>query len=145
MYVAASQWLPSLALAFPHPALAIPVIVLGALLPDIDHPQSTVGRRISIISYPIKALLGHRGALHSVLAVCILVYLCRWADSTILFAFSFGYIGHLVGDMCTKSGVAVFWPFGRRYRIPFTPASNPVFEVATAITCVAIAAFASFT
>ena len=41
---------------------------LGALVPDIDHQQSTLGRRLRWISPLVAALCGHRGATHSLLA-----------------------------------------------------------------------------
>jgi inner membrane protein len=49
--------------------VALALAIGGALLPDIDHPQSWVGRRARLISQPLAALIGHRGFTHSILAV----------------------------------------------------------------------------
>ena len=53
--------------AWAAPHLGFPVLdpsafllaIGGALLPDIDHPQSWVGRRVRVISHPLAALTGH--------------------------------------------------------------------------------------
>lgn len=47
-------------------------LVLGSLLPDIDHPQSYLGRRLTPLSVPIFKLFGHRGITHSFLSLSIL-------------------------------------------------------------------------
>ncbi len=53
--------------AAPHlgfPALdpvALALAIGGALLPDIDHPHSWVGRRARLISDPLATMIGHRG------------------------------------------------------------------------------------
>ncbi len=41
----------------------VPGVLLGALLPDIDHPSSIPGRLLRIFSLPISKLCGHRGLL----------------------------------------------------------------------------------
>ena len=46
----------------------VPSAVLTCLLPDIDHPKSFLGQRLSWISKPWRGLC-HRGFTHSLLAV----------------------------------------------------------------------------
>ena len=48
----------------------IPAVLLGSLLPDLDHPGSILGRLFRIISLPLSKLCGHRGFTHSLLAFC---------------------------------------------------------------------------
>jgi hypothetical protein len=49
-------------LDFPAPdPVALALVIGGAVLPDIDHPCSWVGRRVRLISHPLAALIGHRG------------------------------------------------------------------------------------
>lgn len=47
----------------------VPSAVLTCLLPDIDHPKSFLGQRLSWISKPVARAFGHRGFTHSLLAV----------------------------------------------------------------------------
>ncbi len=50
----------------------VPSAVLTCLLPDIDHPKSFLGQRLSWISKPVARAFGHRGFTHSLLAVLAL-------------------------------------------------------------------------
>ena len=98
---------------------------LGGLLPDLDHPESTVGRRVRLISLPLSALVGHRGMTHSVLAVVGMAALmiavtnlpalsgARWA----ILPLCVGYLSHLLGDGLTKGGIPLLWPSKRRYSL----------------------------
>ncbi|MBV9748546.1 MAG: metal-dependent hydrolase, partial [Acetobacteraceae bacterium] len=71
----AALGLAAWAWAAPHlgaPALdpmALALAAGGGLLPDLDHPRSWVGRRLRVLSRPLAAAFGHRGATHSLLAV----------------------------------------------------------------------------
>ena len=39
--------------------LSVALAIVGALLPDIDHPSSWIGRRLRLISLPLAATFGH--------------------------------------------------------------------------------------
>lgn len=89
--------------------LSLPVAVAGisALLPDIDHPDSLLGRKIKPISWLINKLLGHRTITHSLdfaIGLCIVVLLSSnfayWA-----WMFVLGYISHLLLDSLTRTGI----------------------------------------
>lgn len=90
--------------------------LLGALLPDIDHPRSYLGRLFRFISVPIYRLCGHRGFTHSLLAwLLIILFLTQlpnsyWLSDTLIQAFLLGYLSHLVGDMLTAKGIHFLWP-----------------------------------
>lgn len=114
------------------------VAMIGALLPDIDHHKSRVGRLLPFISIPLHGLLGHRGALHSLLAVFGIYYLNSFFPIPLVHSLSFGYIGHLVGDMATKSGVNLFWPVSKRFHLPLKPARNGFFEFMTTLICLVL-------
>ena len=69
--IGAAAWLAA-APMLGQPGLRADVLllaVIGALLPDVDHPRSWVGRRTRPLSTVIAATLGHRGITHSALAV----------------------------------------------------------------------------
>ena len=56
----------------------VPSAVLTCLLPDIDHPKSFLGQRLSWISKPVARAFGHRGFTHSTPAGVPLLWPCRW-------------------------------------------------------------------
>ena len=90
---------------------------LGALLPDIDEPHSTIGRKIPG-SFLFKFLFGHRGFFHSLLAAG-LFYLALFlvADHAVAQLMAAGYISHLLLDALTPSGVPFLYPIKKRYSL----------------------------
>lgn len=90
--------------------------MMGCCLPDIDHPSSTIGRRLLFVSYPIRLVFGHRGITHSLLAIGILFGLNVYLDSELLWWFAFGYALHIVGDYLTDAGIPALYPSKKRYR-----------------------------
>lgn len=61
-------------------AMAETVVIssmIGAILPDIDEPNSFVSKHIKPLSYAIKAVAGHRGAFHSPLFLGLLLILLK--------------------------------------------------------------------
>lgn len=99
-------------------ALVLPVVGFASLLPDVDHPESTLGRRISPFS-DVLALFSHRGITHSLWAVLLIFWLLNRyeSESVILQSVLIGYLSHLLGDAITPAGVRLWWPFGRNQRI----------------------------
>jgi inner membrane protein len=98
-------------------------LVIGSLLPDLDHPQSVISRQIPIIGGVISGLTRHRGLLHSILGVILFYFVCaalmfpmatitqNTRDLASLPAgLMLGYIFHIGADMLTKSGVKLFYP-----------------------------------
>ncbi|MDR0218236.1 MAG: metal-dependent hydrolase [Enterobacteriaceae bacterium] len=103
----------------------LPGVLLASLLPDIDHPQSTLGRLFRFISIPIARLCGHRGFTHSLLALTAGIFLFQtempadWPIPTDFFhAMIIGYISHLIADMLTPAGIPLLWPLKMRFCIP---------------------------
>jgi inner membrane protein len=108
--------------------LAGALVLTGAILPDIDHPQSRVGRALPFLSYPITLLLGHRGITHSLIMVVVLLILATTYEYEWLFWLTFGYLMHLVGDYLTDSGIPAFWPMQRRFRFVLVGSTNSISE-----------------
>lgn len=107
------------------------LMALGALLPDIDHSASLLGRRVRFVS----RLLHHRTLTHSLvgaglaLAFCLLMGVLCWIGLSIagvlitavmvwefvglLCVLTLGCLLHQVEDSCTIQGVPWFWPWNR--------------------------------
>lgn len=98
----------------------IGLVVVGALLPDIDHPKSWIGRRARPISTTIAATLGHRGITHSAAAVVVGTALLVWLGHRrgAVSALAVGYLSHLAADMLTPQGLPLTWPFRRNWGFP---------------------------
>lgn len=96
----------------PAPALALALFAaLGALLPDIDHPASTVGRRFRLLSVPTGWLFHHRGFTHSLAALALVTAAGVHYGGVYGVALGIGYATHLITDGMTKSGLMLLWPF----------------------------------
>ena len=118
--LAAWTWVaPHLGLP-PLDPLALGLATIGALLPDIDHPSSWVGRRLRLISRPLAATIGHRGVTHSAVAVLVCIVVLRWQGfhRATIDPLAVGYLSHLAADGLTTSGVRLAWPSTRRQAIP---------------------------
>lgn len=98
---------------------------LGALLPDLDHPQSLLSRKAGPVGAVPGLFLRHRGPTHSLAAA-----LATWAGASWLCAAQglphaaalaalAGYLSHLALDALTPGGVPLLWPlWGRRVGLP---------------------------
>jgi inner membrane protein len=113
--------------------------LIGALLPDIDHPKSWLGRRLPLLSLPLSAIFGHRGITHSLLAVVGVVWALQQALTQwnaihhghwhwVGVGVAVGYLSHLLGDFATHGGVPWLWPFKKRFSLPLTFRSGSWFE-----------------
>lgn len=97
--------------------------LLTCLLPDIDHPSSVLGQRLSWLSIPIFRIFGHRGFTHSLLAIGILLFILQLLPimlipSDVCHGMVIGYLSHIIADMLTPAGVPLFWPCRWRFRVP---------------------------
>jgi len=123
------------------------VAILGAIIPDIDHPRSVIGRTFPFISIPLERRYGHRTITHSfigwffssivfsvVVVFISLIYaiLIRSADplsnpliARWVAAFSISYFSHLILDMFNPRGSQMFWPDTGRDVLPKNPRFRP--------------------
>jgi len=117
--------------------------ILGAIIPDIDHPKSIIGRIFYPISAPIERRYGHRTITHSLIGWAIstvmfaviigiisfipLIAEVGWGDLPIrwIAAFSISYFSHLILDMLNRRGSQMFWPDPGRDVIPRNPKFRP--------------------
>jgi inner membrane protein len=116
--------------------------VIGAILPDIDHQRSVIGKLFRFISSPLEHKFGHRTITHSFIgwgiasiAFAFIVLIGNWILGFVwslgfghwsltprwISAFSIGYLSHLILDMFNKRGVQLLWPDPTRDVIPRNP------------------------
>lgn len=89
-------------------------VLFGALLPDIDKPESKVGSRIKPVSNLIQAIFGHRGIVHTVWGMLILCGLFWFfVNKTYGIALAVGFLSHLLIDGLTKMGINFLHPVAR--------------------------------
>ncbi|NGT68456.1 metal-dependent hydrolase [Clostridium perfringens] len=106
--------IPVLALNNELSLLTLTGVSLGSLLPDIDTPYSFIGARLKIISYPLSIFFKHRGGLHSIIPIIIILWIGILLNSKFILSVSLGYFLHLLGDTFSRSGVNWFWPFSNK-------------------------------
>jgi inner membrane protein len=98
------------------PALAL--LAGGAILPDLDHPQSFIGRVFFPLSIPLSRLCGHRGAFHSfwLWGLLLLLGYFVWQPLAII---STGALLHSLADCATVSGVRALAPWSEKLFVIF--------------------------
>lgn len=100
---------------------SITALSLGTLMPDIDEPQSFIGRRTAAgVSHLMNIIFGHRGMTHTICATTLVFFIgiliSKWGllpyYSTT--AFTLGYFLHILADSFSKSGVPWLLPFSKK-------------------------------
>ncbi len=94
------------------------IAAVGSLLPDIDHPASKISHSVKLFGRPFQ-LFAHRGLTHSlVVVVGMALFVAFFYFGTVdAGALLRGYISHLLADALTKSGIRLWWPSQRRFRL----------------------------
>lgn len=102
---------------------------LFALLPDVDHPDSIIGRVSGPLSQYIQRRWGHRTITHSVFAMlAVMLFLL---PLSIIFVYQVGkfptwysavslaFASHIFIDLFNRSGVRLFSPLSNKEYISF--------------------------
>lgn len=114
------------------PVILLCAGTLGALLPDICHGGSKIGRSFPVLSKIINVLFGHRTFTHSLLFLVLAGILLNAlgvneaAGAGILV----GMVSHLLLDMATKNGIKLFFPLKITIRFPITATTGGAAEYA---------------
>lgn len=98
----------------------------ASLLPDLDSPHSKLGRAARPLSDILNFALGHRGFLHSllgmslvlILAALIVLWLPPSTALVLLLPAALGYLSHLLLDALTPGGVPLLWPRSGKVSLP---------------------------
>ena len=90
------------------------IVLIGALLPDIDTPNSTISHKVPVLPWLIKMISRHRGIFHSVwMCLAISVPLAYFVAPVYGVAMAVGYVSHLLSDGFTKEGINFIHPLGQ--------------------------------
>ena len=99
-------------------------VIIGSLLPDIDHANSKMGRKLPIINRLLKLFgIKHRGLTHSIVGVILIILLAHqihtsgWIGQAILWGVVIGYISHLIADMMNPQGIPLFFPNQNKFNL----------------------------
>lgn len=105
-------------------ALIVSGATIGSIAPDIDHPESKIGRKFILkpISIFISKVFGHRTITHSVVmsifmtmillsSTLLFTGISNFIYSNLIIGFCVGWFSHLLLDLLTVKGIPVFYPF----------------------------------
>ncbi len=115
----------------------IPLVVLGSLLPDIDHQNSKINRMLPITRW-IPYFFKHRGFFHSIFPAIIL-YGAFYAAKLdyIGLPLTLGYLSHLASDCFTRLGCNLLHPIST-LRIQGPIMTNGLMEFLTLATILVV-------
>jgi inner membrane protein len=127
---------------------------VAALLPDLDHPGSTIGRRVPVIPVLLEAVAGHRTVTHTVWFCLALAagfgFLGSWLAGFgvpgvkgffLALPALAGSLSHLALDSCTRSGVEPLAPLSPWHpKGPIITGSFPDYLLAFGFALLAVGA-----
>lgn len=103
-------------------------LLIGALIPDIDHGNSYISKKLKPVSRITSKVFKHRGWTHSVIGLVVMTYLVyiifKFVDLEIYHleslakGFFIGVLSHIILDMLTPAGVSLFSPiYNKRIKL----------------------------
>ncbi len=123
-----------------NPFVFVSLIVLGAILPDVDHENSKINRLFPLTRW-VPKFFQHRGFFHSVFPPVILFVLFYFSDLFFLgLPLIIGYVVHLVSDCLTKAGCNLLYPLST-FRIQGFVMTDSVME-SVILICASVASLA---
>lgn len=97
------------------PILFTIVLLIFAILPDLDQHNSKISKKIGIFNLLFRLFSKHRGLLHSVwppIVISSLLFCLK--QELISYAVLFGYFSHLITDSLTLKGTSPFYPLSKK-------------------------------
>lgn len=109
-------------------------LIVGAIAPDLDHPNSIASR---FIIFPIFLIFsGHRKETHSLLALVICSAILWVYNPFYGLCFALSYILHLLVDTLTVEGIPWLYPWNKKhYSFKLTSNGSPI-EYIVALACI---------
>ena len=103
-------------------------IYLGALLPDIEEPESYIGNKFKLFSIVFSTFVKHRTLTHYLITPMLIIALAFYLippysfSQLFFYALGIGILMHDIGDMLTNGGIrGFFFPFFPNTRIALLP------------------------
>ncbi len=95
----------------PNPLLFFILILVGSVLPDIDHPKSKIGKKVKIVGF----LFEHRGFFHSLLFLAFIhiILAVFFKNNYFVLPLVIGYTSHVLIDCFNHRGIMPLHPFSR--------------------------------
>lgn len=89
---------------------------LGALLPDIDHPHSLLGKATLFVPSLINRRWSHRTITHSLLFLILstLLFGVITKNFSAVLGLFVGVLSHLILDTCNPTGVPWLYPINKK-------------------------------
>lgn len=119
-----------------EPAILLGAGAIGAVIPDICHGGSKIGRTFPLISKIINGLFGHRTFTHSLIFLLLAALLFRTflPNEALSAGLLVGMASHLLLDMATKNGIKLLFPLKVTVRFPVAaktggPAEGVIFAL----------------
>lgn len=100
-----------------HKPLPLAVVVISALLPDIDRSNSLLGRFIPVLPGMLEQTPGKRTLTHSLLFGLSLYLLLGILHPAWQWPFIVGYVSHLVLDVFVGR-ITLLWPLPFKIGVP---------------------------
>lgn len=119
---------------------------VGALIPDLCHTKSKIGRKFPLLSALISSVFGHRTFTHSLLFLLIIYFLATTyiPNDSLSIGLLVGMASHLILDAGTVNGIKFLFPASIKVRLPFyvktgSAGEQVVLAALTVVTCYYIA------
>lgn len=113
-----------------HWYIFIPLVVLGSLLPDVDHQNSKINRMFPLTNW-IPTFFAHRGFFHSIFPAIIIYAGFHFAKLDIIgIPLAIGYTSHLASDCFTRLGCNLLHPVST-FRIQGPVTTDGLMELLT--------------
>lgn len=106
------------------------IVIFFSLVPDIDSPESKLGRKIAPLSVFINIIFGHRGFFHTIYfpIVCFAAAFGFhiWLGFSIIYAIAVlvGLLSHIAIDAMTIEGIDFLSPLLRIKIAGFVPTGS---------------------
>ena len=111
--------IPFMQEALKYPVVFIGTSAIGSLLPDIDTPESTMGKIMYPIAVIINKIFGHRTVTHDILFIAFLTALSLSIGNIFFIGIMFGVVGHIFLDATTIQGVKFGYIFNTKTKNNF--------------------------
>lgn len=107
-----------------------------SLVPDICHAGSKIGRKLKLLSLLIGFFFGHRTMTHSLFFMGLTAVILTLLDIDFIYIISslLGIASHIILDMLTPRGVALFFPLDYKVVLPIHFKTGGIVDLSLATT-----------